>query len=69
VKASTPAGDPATDSPTDPTGRHGDVDTNGDLVDQLDERLRGAITATTDDLAEAQPRCVRQVVAPWTVTP
>jgi hypothetical protein len=82
VNASTPAGDPATDSTTDTTARHGDVDRNGDLVDkldgiaaarhelaaELDNRLRGAITAATPDLAEAQLNGVKQMLRPWTVT-
>jgi hypothetical protein len=67
VNASTPAGNPATDSTNEPTDRHGDVDTNGDLVDALDERLRGAITAATPDLAEDQLLRVKQLLRPWTV--
>jgi hypothetical protein len=67
MQATTPAGNPATDSPTNLRGRHGDVDKNGDLVDELDERLRGAISAATPDLAEAQLRAVKQLVRPWTV--
>lgn len=45
--------------------QHGDCDLNGDLVDEreeLDERLRGAICATTSTLAEAQLVGVRRMM-------
>jgi hypothetical protein len=70
VKASTPPGDPGTDTrnnPTDPTDRHGDVDTNGDLVDALDDRLRSAIDDTRPELVDVQLRSVKQLLRPWTV--
>lgn len=76
MKASTPAGNPATDSPQ---CTKGDVDLNGDVVDELeqlaaqevrlDHRLRGAICAQTAELADDQLRAVKQLVRPWTVLP
>lgn len=65
---SIPARDSSGDSRNDPSGRHGDVDRNGDMVDELDERLSGAITAASPSLAEAQLRGVKQLLRPWTVT-
>lgn len=64
---STPSPDSRGDSRNDLTGRHGDVDRNGDLVDELDERLRGAIVAASPELAEQQLRAVKTLVRPWTV--
>lgn len=75
MNASTPAANPATNSPRNTKG---DVDLNGDVVDELDQlvtrevrlddRLRAAICAQTPELADDQLRAVKQLVRPWTVT-
>lgn len=61
MEGSTPAGVPANDAVT---GRHGDVDVNGDLVDELARatRIRAAITAGTPEAAEAQYAAVRRLL-------
>lgn len=45
-----------------PASLHGDIDRNGDIADELTQRLRSSIVATTPSLADAQLRAVRQVV-------
>jgi hypothetical protein len=67
VNASTPAGNPATDTPTDPTDRHGDVDRNGDLVDTLDDRLRSAIDDTAPSSSTSSCAASSSSFRPWTV--
>lgn len=82
MQTSTPPSDPRNDLQHDPNGKHGDVDKNGDLVDELhgltvgeiaarelalEHRLRDAICAT-GELADDQLRAVKQLVRPWTVT-
>ena len=82
MNASTPAAVAANDSPADsPAGRHGDVDINGDLVDQANAelrpdagleadssaRLRASICATTPTLATAQLDGVLRLLARGTV--
>lgn len=61
MHATTPAGNPAPISPHD---RHGDVDTNGDLVDELHQavRLRASISAVTPDLEAEQLDAVRRLL-------
>lgn len=59
MESTTAIGD-ATADVTRSTGRHGDVDKNGDLVDELTTvlRLRAAISAATPAEEEAQLRAV-----------
>lgn len=62
MKASTPARDSKDDLANDPTGRHGDVDRNGDLVDELASRLPMAELARdlpARDRAELRNRAAR----------
>jgi hypothetical protein len=61
VQATTPAGIRAFDSPND---RHGDIDRNGDLVDELAQRIRlaSAITAATPQLAGNQLDAVQRLL-------
>jgi hypothetical protein len=74
VEASTPAGNPAPDSPTN---RHGDVDRNGDLVDELRRQLPSESPIDLDEHARlvadvvtnARGRVQHQLRRPWTVTP
>jgi hypothetical protein len=68
VNPSTPARDLRADAKNDPTGRHGDVDRNGDLVDeQLTERqraeLRDRITRARLEMAR-EPAPKPSAVAP-----
>lgn len=53
---STPSGDIGTDLRDNATARHGDVDLNGDLVDQVATvtRLRAAITGRDEAAEERQ---------------
>jgi hypothetical protein len=78
MNRSTPSRDCGTDTRNDPTGRHGDVDTNGDLVDELrrllpsespvdlDEHVR--LVADVVEHARTRGR-IRQLRRPWTVSP
>lgn len=43
--------------------RHGDVDHDGQIVDELTERLRRSIVAATPTLADEQLAAVRRVVS------
>jgi hypothetical protein len=43
-------------------GRWGDVDKNGDLVDELDQRLGECIVAASQGLADDQLRAVRTML-------
>ena len=61
MEVTTPVGDTPTDTATDTTARHGDVDRNGDLVDEL--RLRAAITAASPAGEDAQLAAVRRMLA------
>ncbi|HEY5057778.1 MAG TPA: hypothetical protein VII51_02060 [Gaiellaceae bacterium] len=68
--------DPATDLPAVPEGKHGDVDINGDLVDELtwlagppamrraarERRLAAAITAGSPAEALAQIEAVQRLL-------
>lgn len=69
MHASTPSGNYATNRSTDSQTKGGDVDQNGDLVDELDSRLASAICAARPSLADDQLRAVKQLIRPWTVTP
>lgn len=62
MQDTTPLGDPRNDLADDPRARHGDVDTNGDLVDELDHRLTRCITAASPGLARDQLRAVRTML-------
>lgn len=63
---SNPPADCGTDSQHDTVGRHGDVDRNGDLIDQAelerDQRLMHAIVPAWPALFEAQLAGVRRLL-------
>jgi len=60
VHVTTPSGDTGTDLPNDPRSKYGDVDKNGDLVNEFDTvlRLRAAITAASPADEERQLQAV-----------
>jgi hypothetical protein len=60
VEVTTPVGDTRPNTTSSTQARHGDVDRNGDLVDELTTvlRLRSAITGATPEEGESQLRAV-----------